>query len=93
MDLENPSMDDLSSLPYLDMVVKEVLRKHSPVPASSRVAQHDDILPFEYPFEDKYGKSHDSLRIRKGDTIVMPIIAINQAKAIWGEDAEDFRYE
>jgi len=30
-------------------------------------------------------------RVKKGDTIFIPILAINRAKDIWGEDAAVFR--
>lgn len=33
-----------------------------------------------------------SCRISKGDGIFIPILAINVAKSIWGEDAETFKY-
>jgi len=32
-------------------------------------------------------------RVKKGDTIFIPILAINRAKDIWGEDAAVFRPE
>jgi hypothetical protein len=31
------------------------------------------------------------LRLTKGDPIFIPIMAINQSKALWGEDAGKFR--
>lgn len=58
---DNPSMDELNSLPYLDAVVRETLRVHSPVPNSSRIAVKDDILPLSKPVVDRYGKTHDSI--------------------------------
>lgn len=30
-------------------------------------------------------------RVKKGETIFIPIIAVNRDKAIWGEDATDFK--
>lgn len=62
VDTETPSMDELMSLPYLDAVVRETLRVHSPVPGTTRIAMKDDVLPVEKPFTDKYGVVHDSIR-------------------------------
>ena len=55
-------MDELSALPYLDAVVRETLRIHAPVPATTRVAVQDDILPLSTPVQDKNGKMLDSIR-------------------------------
>ena len=38
-------MDELNALPYLDAVVRETLRIHSPVPISVRMATRDDTIP------------------------------------------------
>ncbi|KAF7332925.1 hypothetical protein MVEN_02398400 [Mycena venus] len=93
---ENPTMDELNSLPYLERqhinsVVREVLRAYSPVPFLDRMAMQDDVLPLSKPYIDKAGKSHDSLVIPKGQIIHMPIFAVNTDKEIWGDDAEEFR--
>lgn len=58
---DNPTMDELSALPYLDMVVKETLRYHSPVPMTGRIAMKEDRIPLNKPFTDRYGEVHDSI--------------------------------
>lgn len=42
---DNPTMDELKALPYLDMVVRESLRLYSPVFISRREALKDTALP------------------------------------------------
>ena len=42
---DDPTMDELKSLPYLDMVVRESLRLYSPVFISRRMAIKDTVLP------------------------------------------------
>ncbi|KAF8554640.1 cytochrome P450 [Imleria badia] len=112
VDTETPSMDELMALPYLDAVVRETLRVHSPVPNTLRIAMKDDVLPVEKPYTDKNGVVHESIRytscvfryefdvylsfansISKGDPIVIPILAINRSRELWGPDAHEFKPE
>ncbi|KAJ7025794.1 cytochrome P450 [Mycena alexandri] len=90
---DNPTMDDLNSLPYLESVVREIMRVHSPAVFTQRMAMQDDVLPLSKPYIDREGKSHDSLPIPKGQMMHVPILAINTDKEIWGEDAHEFRPE
>ena len=55
-------MDQLNSLPYLDNVIRETLRVHAPVPATTREATVDDVIPVEEPFVDRYGQVQDSIK-------------------------------
>jgi cytochrome P450 len=58
---DNPTMDELNALPYLDHVVRETMRVHAPVPATMRTAMQDDILPLNNPITDKKGKVHTTI--------------------------------
>jgi len=93
VDTDNPTMDQLNSLPYLDMVVRESLRVHAPVPSTMRVAMKDDVLPLSKPFTDRKGNVHEGIRVSKGQTLMIPILALNRDKSIWGQDALEFRPE
>ena len=86
-----PSMEQLNNLPYLDTVVRESLRVHSPAPITFRVAQEDDIIPLEIPFVDVDGKTQMEIKITKGDLVTIPIQAVNKCEKIWGKDAAQFR--
>ncbi|PPQ76652.1 hypothetical protein CVT24_011791, partial [Panaeolus cyanescens] len=89
-----PTMDELNSLPYLDCVVRETLRIHAPVPSTMRVSVKDDILPLAQPIKDKDGNIvAENIRIRKGQTVFIPILVLNRAKEIWGDDAMEFKPE
>ncbi|KAH9483579.1 Cytochrome P450 monooxygenase 205 [Psilocybe cubensis] len=88
---DNPSMDELNDLPYLDYVVRESLRLHGPVPATSRVVGQDTFVPLSKPVVDKKGVVHNEIRLQKGQRVMVPVIVVNQAKSIWGEDALEFR--
>ncbi|KAJ7036954.1 cytochrome P450 [Mycena alexandri] len=87
---ELPTMEELNALPYLDCVVREALRLYAPVPWTSRVATADDIVPLSTPWTDVTGTVHETLRITKGQAIMIPIAAINRDKETWGSNADEF---
>lgn len=62
VDTDNPTMDKLNALPYLDMVVRETLRVHAPVPSTIRVAVKDDMLPLNTPVTDRTGRVHEFIQ-------------------------------
>ncbi|KAG8794519.1 hypothetical protein FRC12_023926 [Ceratobasidium sp. 428] len=88
---DEPSMADLDKLPYLDCVVRETLRAYSVVPNVGREVTVDTALPVGESFKDRYGASQTE--IRRGDNILIPILAMNRSKDVWGEDAMEFRPE
>ncbi|KAI0633802.1 cytochrome P450 [Trametes polyzona] len=93
VDTESPTMDELLSLSYLDGVVRETLRLHSAVGMMTREAARDTIIPLREPFEDINGRIQHEIRIAKGDEVVVPILSVHRSKAIWGDDALDFKPE
>ncbi|KAI0075643.1 cytochrome P450 [Panus rudis PR-1116 ss-1] len=90
---DNPTMDELVSLPYLDKVVRETLRVHAPVPNSVRQAMVDAVIPVSEPYTDRNGEVRDEIRIAKGDLISISLLVMNRLKMFWGEDAHEFRPE
>ncbi|KAJ7106475.1 cytochrome P450 [Mycena crocata] len=90
---DNPTMDELNALPYLENVVRETMRVHSPLVFTERMAMENDILPLGKPYIDKEGKIHDSLPIPKGQIVHIPILAVNTDTGIWGKDAAEFKPE
>jgi Cytochrome P450 len=59
---DHPTMDELNGLPYMDAVVREVLRLHPPVTRILREARKDDCIPLSQPFTDKKGIVHNEIR-------------------------------
>ena len=59
---DSPTMDELNALPYLDMVVRESLRLHAPVPTTIRIPIKDDVIPVSAPFTDRNGDVQDSIK-------------------------------
>ncbi|KAI0634036.1 cytochrome P450 [Trametes polyzona] len=93
VETDTPTMDELNGLPYLDAVVRETLRLHAPVPVTLRVANKADVIPVSEPFVDRFGQVQDSIKISKGSSILIPILALNRSKKFWGEDAREFKPE
>ena len=60
---DNPTMDDLNGLPYMDAVVRETLRLYSPVASIQREARKDDCIPLGKPFTDKKGVVRNEIRL------------------------------
>jgi len=91
---EDPAYDQLmSSLPYLDGVTREVLRLHPAVPANGRACVKDDVIPLSEPITLPSGKQTDRITIAAGTELMIPIKVIHRSRAIWGEDAHEFKPE
>ncbi|KAI6026817.1 hypothetical protein PISMIDRAFT_687877, partial [Pisolithus microcarpus 441] len=89
-----PSYDQLANdFPYLDAVVREVLRLHPSVPELTREAAEDDVVPLLDPVRTKSGEIIDSIVVERGMILSVPISCINRSDAIWGPDAKAFKPE
>ncbi|KAL1681398.1 cytochrome P450 [Schizophyllum commune] len=88
---DEPTMDDLNSIQFLGNFVKEVFRYYPSFTWSGREALQDDIIPLQDPFVDTRGRVCHELRVRKGQHFLVPYHSVNRSKAIWGEDAYEFK--
>ncbi|KAF7341217.1 Cytochrome P450 [Mycena venus] len=61
VDTENPTMDELNALPYLDCV-GTVAKASLTCSFSVRVAMRDDVIPLETPYTDRNGTVHETIR-------------------------------
>jgi cytochrome P450 len=64
----HPTMDQLNSLPYLENVVREVLRFHAPVAGTMRVATEEVVIPVSEPYLDRSGRKRSEIRSVKKKT-------------------------
>jgi hypothetical protein len=92
LDPDSPRLiDELSRLPYLDYVVREALRVHSPVTSTMRVCMREaDEVPVSEPYMDRDGVLRRTSSLRKWDIVTVPIQAINKSRKLWGKDASAF---
>ncbi|KAJ7802929.1 cytochrome P450 [Mycena leptocephala] len=91
---EHLDHDTLLGLPYLDAVVREVLRLYPPVaPVIFRKAVVDAVLPLSVPITGVDGTLMHSITVPKGTSIYLGTVAANLNTEVWGEDALQFRPE
>ena len=75
-----PSHEDLQELPFLRALIWETLRLH-PVGYQIQVtAKTDDVLP-------------DGVHVPEGTRMALSVYSLGRSKAVYGEDAEEFRPE
>ncbi|QRV80102.1 cytochrome P450 family protein [Ceratobasidium sp. AG-Ba] len=90
---DEPSMSDLDKHPYIDAFVRETLRIHAVVPVIGRETTVDVVVPVGEEFKDRNGVPRKEIRMQKGDAVWVPLLRMNQAKDVWGEDAMEFKPE
>ncbi|CAE6425371.1 unnamed protein product [Rhizoctonia solani] len=89
-----PTYDDLTSgMPWLDAVMKESFRRRPLVPHLERVTTKDCLLKLRVPVKASDGTQITEIPIKAGQVIHIPTIALNHAKSVWGEDADEFKPE
>ncbi|EJF59099.1 cytochrome P450 [Dichomitus squalens LYAD-421 SS1] len=85
--------DQLHALPYLDAVCRETLRLYPPAPQTFRGTTKDAVLPLSQPIHGTDGSVVSDLVIPRGTDIVIGMMACNRSKALWGDDAYEWKPE
>ncbi|KAI0716800.1 cytochrome P450 [Earliella scabrosa] len=85
--------DLLVSLPYLDAVCRETLRVHPPVAMVFRETRQDIVMPLSEPITGVNGTELHEIPVPKDTTVVVGIYSANRNKAIWGDDALEWKPE
>ncbi|PIL26606.1 cytochrome P450 [Ganoderma sinense ZZ0214-1] len=85
--------DQLHALLYLDAVCRETLRLYPPAPQTFRGTMQDAVLPLSQPIRGTDGSTIKQLTIPRGTNIIIAIMACNCSKALWGEDAREWKPE
>lgn len=77
---DEPSIDDLSQLGYVELILMEALRLWPTAPAFAVKPIRDTVLAGRYPLTTK-------------DTILILETSLHRDPAVWGADADEFRPE
>ncbi|ODO10981.1 hypothetical protein I350_01581 [Cryptococcus amylolentus CBS 6273] len=87
---ETFTSEQLDELPYLDAVVKEIMRCNPSLPGTVRMATRDDMIPLAVPVKLSDERVVSEIRIRKGQLIHVPIDHLHACTHIWGPTANEF---
>ncbi|KAJ3541617.1 hypothetical protein NMY22_g3821 [Coprinellus aureogranulatus] len=83
--------DSLNGLSYLDAVIKESLRYHTPIAYLPRQATCDTILPVGKPIKTVDGGEINEIFVPKGQEVFMSLFDCNRDPEIWGPDADQWK--
>ncbi|GAA5983106.1 hypothetical protein JCM11641_004914 [Rhodosporidiobolus odoratus] len=92
---EELTADEMYSLPYLDAVLREVLRLEGTITSVPRIAKYDDLIPLAIPVRSAIdpSKTISHIPVKKGQYIEISIYAYNRTSSVFGEDVDAFRPE
>ncbi|KAI8969383.1 cytochrome P450 [Trametes punicea] len=85
--------DTLMNLPLLEVVCRETLRVYAPVTQVFRETRKDVVLPLAEPIKGVDGSTIHEIFIPKDTTVVAGLLNCNRYKALWGEDAYEWKPE
>ncbi|KAH9944870.1 cytochrome P450, partial [Amylocystis lapponica] len=80
-------------LPFLDAVCRETLRMYPAAQIIIRETRKDIIMPLSAPIRGRDGKMMHEIPIPKDTQVVVGILGSNCNKALWGEDALEWKPE
>ncbi|EIW57464.1 cytochrome P450 [Trametes versicolor FP-101664 SS1] len=90
---EKMPYNELSQLPYMDAVCRETMRIHTPVSFVLREALEDTKIPVTEPIRGLDDTLITEIAVPKGTFIFLNSLACNGNKALWGEDADEWKPE
>ncbi|KJA23712.1 hypothetical protein HYPSUDRAFT_39547 [Hypholoma sublateritium FD-334 SS-4] len=76
-------------LPFLNAIIKEVLRFYPAGSFTEREAACDTTIPLSTPIISLSGKSLTNLSVNKGRRMIISMTAYNRLPSIWGHDANE----
>ncbi|KAF9473254.1 cytochrome P450 [Pholiota conissans] len=76
-------------LPFLNAVIKEVLRFYTAGSFTERVAATDVVIPLSTPIVTSSAKTLTQVRLRRGRTAIISMTGYNRLTSLWGDDANE----
>ncbi|KAH9853037.1 cytochrome P450 [Lenzites betulinus] len=83
--------DPLMALPYLDAVCRETFRAFPGVNLDYRETTRETVLPLATPVTGLDGELVTAIPLRKGQRVIIDVVASNTDSALWGPDARQWR--
>jgi len=90
---EDLSYNELMQLPFLDAICRETLRLYPMATFISRETNKDIVMPVSEPIRGRDGRLMGEVTVPRGTTILVGILGWNCSKAVWGEDALEWKPE
>ncbi|THG96245.1 hypothetical protein EW026_g5553 [Hermanssonia centrifuga] len=85
--------EQLFELPFLDAVCRETLRVDMPLNFIVRETVGDSVLPLHQPITAIDGTPIHEIAVPKGTMVLVALAACNRSRAVWGEDALEWKPE
>ncbi|KAF5319614.1 hypothetical protein D9619_008560 [Psilocybe cf. subviscida] len=77
-------------IPFLNALIKEVVRFYSTIPYTERIAIRDTVVPVSKAVTSRSGRKVTEIPVKKGQYVEVAISSYNRLPEIWGDDAERF---
>ncbi|PSS34169.1 hypothetical protein PHLCEN_2v1786 [Hermanssonia centrifuga] len=85
--------EQLFELPFLDAVCRETLRVDMPLNFIVRETVGDSVLPLHQAITGIDGTPIHEIAVPKGTMVLVALAACNRSRAVWGEDALEWKPE
>ncbi|ORX37566.1 cytochrome P450 [Kockovaella imperatae] len=90
---EEPSLDDLAKVAYLDAFLDELVRIDNAYTTIERTCTRTCVVPLHDPITLSNGQTVNSITVHKGTDVSIPIWNLSADERLYGSDATEFRPE
>ncbi|EJD49639.1 cytochrome P450 [Auricularia subglabra TFB-10046 SS5] len=87
------NFEQLETLPLMDAVIRETLRRYPPLPLMARTCMHETVVPLMHPVVGRDGKTITEVTVPTGTDVYIGILPPNIDYATWGPDAREWKPE
>ncbi|ORX34510.1 cytochrome P450 [Kockovaella imperatae] len=90
---DEPSLEDLSKVKYLEAFIEEIVRINNPYTTIERTCTRTSVVPLRDPIQMSNGKTVDSITVHAGTDVSVAVYQVAQDESLYGSDPEAFRPE